>query len=315
MNQGDLAPAPGGPDPGSLGIPLLPGEPSPLDQSPQGWARWASLAISAAVLVAIGLAFRRLDFREVEALFPTSIAFWAVFVACYFSPAIGDWLVYRRLWKIPPAGAAALIRKLVSNEVLLGYSGEVYFYTWARRRAEVAAAPFGAIKDVAILSAVAGNGLTLVLVVLVWPLIPRFALGGSAVDWSVLAVAVMSFAIVIFQRRLLSLPARELRIIFMIHLVRICITTGLGMLLWHLALPSVALGMWAVLGAFKLLLSRLPLLPNKDMAFAGLAVVLVGRGVDVSAVVAMVATLMLMAHLLVGSLLAVGEFTDAELLR
>lgn len=46
------------------------------------------------------------------------------------------------------AGIGALLRKLVSNELLLGYLGEAQFYAWARSRTNMTTAPFGAIKDI-----------------------------------------------------------------------------------------------------------------------------------------------------------------------
>ena len=51
---------------------------------------------------------------------------------------------YRKLWGLPFSGIAALLRKMVSNELLLGYLGEVQFYAWARSRLNMATAPFGA---------------------------------------------------------------------------------------------------------------------------------------------------------------------------
>ncbi|MDK4807529.1 MAG: hypothetical protein OC190_13405 [Novosphingobium aromaticivorans] len=51
------------------------------------------------------------------------------------------------------------------------------------------------------------------------------------------------------------------------------------------------------------LLSRLPFMPNKDIVFAGLAVFLVGSGHQIVAAVTLLATLTLILHILVGSVL------------
>jgi hypothetical protein len=48
------------------------------------------------------------------------------------------------------------------------------------------------------------------------------------------------------------------------------------------------------------LLSRLPLLPNKDIVFAGLAVFLIGHDVQIGALMTMMASLILGTHILVG---------------
>ena len=41
---------------------------------------------------------------------------------------------------------AALIRKRIANEVAFSYSGEAYFYAWARQRAQMVAATVSAPK-------------------------------------------------------------------------------------------------------------------------------------------------------------------------
>jgi len=80
-------------------------------------------------------------------------------------------VIFRRLWRIPAEGAVALARKYVGNELLLGYIGEAYFYAWARQRAPLVGAPFGAIKDVAILSAMVGNAATIAIMAAAYPFI------------------------------------------------------------------------------------------------------------------------------------------------
>ena len=110
------------------------------------------------------------------------------------------------------AGFLALLRKKVYNELLLGYLGEAYFYTWARRRVSLDAAPFGAVKDVAILSAMAGNGVTLALLVVMLPMLgsSRLGLDTRMLVLSLGVVLVISVATMIWRRRVFSLPRGEL---------------------------------------------------------------------------------------------------------
>jgi len=286
----------------------LAGEPAPLIEGTGKWGRWLSLGFSAAILLVIVIELRRLNFVTVLGLIPVSAAFWATFIAYYFSPVIGDWIIYRHLWRLPRIAFIPLMRKLVSNELLLGYSGEVYFYSWARKNARLHAAPFGAVRDVSILSAVAGNGLTFVMVVALWPVIRKLQLSGPAFNWSLLALAVSSFGIVLLQRRFLSLSKRELHFVLSIQTLRICVTTALGILLWHLALPDTAVKLLIVLGALRLLLSRLPFLPNKEITFAAVVLLLFGKTGEVTAAVAMVATLVLIAHIVLGAVLSALDF-------
>src|SRR5438309_458535 len=288
------------------------GEPAPLIEGTGKWGRWLSLGFSAAILIVIVVELRRLNFITILGLIPVSAAFWATFVAYYLSPVIGDWIIYRHLWRLPRIAFVPLMRKFVSNELLLGYSGEVYFYSWARKNARLHAAPFGAVRDVSILSAVAGHGLTFLMVVALWPIIRRLSLSGPVFNWSLLALAVSSLGIVLLQRRFLSLSGRELRFVLLIQSLRICVTTFLGILLWQIALPTQPLILLVVLGALRLLLSRLPFLPNKEAAFAAGILLLLGKHDQVTVIVTMVATVVVLAHIIVGLLLSAADFAGLQ---
>ena len=277
-------------------------DPAPLATADRGWTWWAGVAFSVAILGAVLWQVRGIGLADIIAMVPRAPGFWLAFAAAYCSAPLMDWLIFRRLWCIPAAGFAALLRKLIGNELLLGYIGEVYFYTWARRRTGMTTAPFGAIKDVAILSALTGNAVTLVMLVLAAPLLAtmRFGIDARTLIASIAVVLLTSSAVLLFRRKLFSLPAPDLRFVAAMHLVRIGLNTGFNALAWHLVLPDVALQWWLLLSALRLLLSRLPLLPNKDIVFAGLAVFLIGHDIQIGALMTMMASLILGTHMLVG---------------
>jgi hypothetical protein len=302
-----LAPGPAANDP-ALG-PALPDVAVPKGLRERGWTWWLGAAISAAILVAVLLQLRQVNFALVRAMLPASPLFWIVFAISYLSAPAADWVIYRRLWRIPVAGFGALLRKLVGNELLVGYVGELYLYTWARRRTGMTSAPFGTIKDVAILSAMIANAVTLALVILAYPLLGTLHLGLDmrTLLISVSVIVATSTAILFLRKTLFSLPRRDLHFVARIHLVRIFMTTGLAALCWHLALPGVELQWWLLLATLRMLLSRLPLLPNKDIVFAGLAVFLIGRDAEIGALMTMMASLILVTHLFMGLLLVAAE--------
>lgn len=278
-------------------------DPLPLTAEAHNRSIWLSYLISAAILCGCLYQFRFVDVGRIQALVPRTLIFWLTFVAYYLAAPASEWIIFRRLWVLPPTGLATLVRKLVCNEILLGYSGEVYFYAWARRHAHVTNAPFGAIKDVTILSALAGNLFTLMMVTVAAPLLLTLQLGanGGAFVLSGAFVLLSSFATLLLRRRLFSLPRHELWIVTGIHLARIATTTVLAAAMWHLLLPAVAVGWWLLLATFRQLLSRLPFLPNKDLVFAGLATFIVGHDGSIVAAMALMATLILAAHLLAGA--------------
>lgn len=305
MYQGEFA-AGEAPQPAPIPLPEVQEVKSPR------FAGIFSALVSVALLVMVALQFRQMNFHEIVGMIPRHPEFWVVFAGYYLAGPFSEWIIYRRLWGIPLAAIAALLRKLVSNELLLGYLGEAQFYAWVRSRQTLAAAPFGAIKDVTILSALTGNIATLIMLVLAWPLVSAGIVGVEmkTAFLSLGIVLVTSFAIFLFRRRLFSLGRGQLWFITAVHSARILATLGLAALMWHLVLPDVAIGMWLVLATLRLLISRLPLLPNKDVVFAGLAVFLLGHDVEIASLLAMMALVLLVTHLVVGAILALVDLAE-----
>lgn len=263
--------------------------------------RWpALLGAGMSVLMVAGVARELLGdgLAGLTRSVPTSPLFYLFFAGLYLSLPVADFLIFRHLWDIPPSGLAATLKKRVANDVLLSYSGEAYFYGWARRRAGTVAAPFGAVKDVSILSAMAGNAATLALTAAAVALGRASSLPGlsGAVGWSAGLVIAMSLPFLLFRRRVFSLPGRELRWIFRAHLLRIVAGSALIGLAWAAAMPDVPVATWLLLAAGRLLVSRLPLVPNKDLLFANLAVAAIGPGHALSDLVAFTGALFLLTH-------------------
>jgi hypothetical protein len=287
---------------------------------PQDQPRWQagtrllSSLLSLLVIAAVIHEIRGVDVRSVFALIPAAPAFWLCFALSHLAQPITEWLIFRRLWTVGPAAFAALVRKLVYNELLLGYLGEVYFYAWARRRLQLEAAPFGAVKDVTILSAVAGNVVTLLMLSVAWPLASATQLGlqSRAVVMSLSVVLVTSMAMFLWRRQIFSLPRPDLRFIFSMHVGRIIAITGLSAVLWHVILPTIPVTWWLLLATIRLLISRLPFVPNKDVVFAGLAVFMLGHDVEIASLLTLMAGLILLTHVLVGSTFALSDLLRKE---
>ncbi|MEO5597584.1 MAG: hypothetical protein ABIQ66_03095 [Novosphingobium sp.] len=276
--------------------------PLPFVPPSQWWKSLLGPALSLAIIVAVLVQLRKLDWHQVWSVVPSSPLIWTVLAAGYFVGPFADWLIFRRLWAIPAGGFFALVRKTIGNEILLGYIGEVYFYDWARRRANISASPFGAVKDVAILSALAGNAMTLIMMIIAWPLLSALELGreGQLVLLSLGIVLLSSMAIMALRNRLLSLPKPELRFVFAVHCARIVVGSALLALAWHLILPGAGFPLWLMLSTIRMIISRLPLIPNKDIVFAGAAAFLVGHSGEIPAMMAMIATLTLAVHVILG---------------
>jgi hypothetical protein len=293
--------------------PIPKDDPIALDRKPSPWLTWATPALSVAILIAVGWQFRSLDIDSILSAVPRNPWFWVVFALYYVCGIIFDFAIFRKLWGIPAEGLLALARKNVSNALLVDYLGEAYFYSWARKRLRMITSPFGAVKDVAILSALASNVLTLVMLAIALPFAQYIDVGpyGRGIAISVGIIVAISTAVVVFGKRLFSLSKGELWWVGGVHVARLITANLLLALCWYLAQPHVPLGVWVVLVTVKMLLGRLPLISNQDVIFAGVVVFLVGSlaGSDeeIKLLMAMMATLVVITHVIVGFGLAVGD--------
>jgi hypothetical protein len=120
--------------------PAIP-ETAPQASGLRKWSAYLGPAVSVAILCAVLWQLRQLNWLMVVSIIPRSPLIWLVLAASYFAGPVADWVIFRKLWGIPISGLAPLLKKLVGNELLLGYVGEVYFYDWARRHVKMEGSP------------------------------------------------------------------------------------------------------------------------------------------------------------------------------
>lgn len=270
----------------------------PLTTIKSRWPAILGALVTVAMLAGLGHELFSSGLAGLNRATPRNPVFYIAFVGLYLTPPLADYVIFRRLWGIPLAGLVALIKKRIANDVVMGYSGEAYFYAWARQRTRLVAAPFGAVKDVSILSAIAGNAVTLTMIAVALPagrdLIPpemmRYVYGSLAVIFGT------SLPFLIFSRKVFSLPRAQLWAVLGVHCVRLILGAGFLALAWASAMPEVAIGTWLFLSAGRLLFSRLPLLPNKDLLFANFAILMIGEDQALSELIAFTAAAVLLVH-------------------
>lgn len=279
--------------------------------------RFGARAISIAVLAAALIGLKGVDFRSVIDLLPHRPLFWVVLTVTYFVPVMADWIIYHRIWRLPSSGIVPLTRKLIGNELIVGYLGDAYLFAWARQRRLAPSNAIAQIKDVAILSAAASSGATILFAAMAAP----FAglLSFHIPFWSVVAgsavVAAPPVVALTLGNALFVLPRKDLAIALGTHALRAIATPILLAVLWHLALPTLALQWWILLAAARLVLSRLPFVSNKDLILAGVAAMLFGHHTDITTVLTMVAAVMTLCHLTAGIVLSLGDVALASLKR
>jgi hypothetical protein len=213
---------------------------------------------------------------------PRGLGFYAVVLLQYYIQPIADLIIYRYLLGVGRAlPLTPLMRKRFVNN-FLDYSGEVYFFFWARKHLTL---PNGrlmhAVKDTNVLSASAA-------LVMVWlTLLAVLLSGGVRLPamlqnglWGTLALAslplALALALVAGGRKVTTLSRTEIFTTFGIHFVRSVVKLAMEFMFWWLsgALPSMVACLQFV--ALRVVVTRLPLVPNKDLVFVGVGIAVAG---------------------------------------
>lgn len=235
--------------------------------------RWG---IPAVLLVIIGRRLTELGWREIWIVRPANPGFYVLLVLQFFLQPFGDYLVYRNLWgqeNTPPM--AVILRKRLLNTFMLDYSGEAFFFFWAQARLKLKSGLLvHSIKDSNLLSG--GAGLAMVYLML----LALLAAGGlkippafNAHGWLYVVVGsvplILCAALVLGHRKLTSLSRTQIATTFAIHFSRAALVLAVEFGLWELsgALPSAVACLQFV--ALRLVVTRVPLVPNKDLIFVG----------------------------------------------
>jgi hypothetical protein len=242
---------------------------------------------------------------------PGNIGFYLLLVAQFFIQPFGDFLVYRNLWGAanrPPL--PVILRKRFLNSAMLDYSGEVFFYFWAQRRVKLAhSMVIHSIKDSNVLSA--GAGLTMVWVMALLLL----ATGGLKIPpsvtenlWIYLLIGSIPLwlcaILVLAHSKVTVLSRMQIAATYAIHFLRCVAVLAVEFGLWELsgALPGPVASLQFV--ALRLVVTRLPFVPNKDLIYVGAGIAAAGMANMAVTPIATVLVIIAAADLLLASTVA-----------
>jgi hypothetical protein len=242
--------------------------------------RWIVLI---GLLSYLGYSLTRLGWRHVWDARPHAVGFYLVLCLQFFVQPFADLIIYRNLLRIGrDLPFAVMLRKRFLNSVMLEYSGEAYLFFWARQNLDLKKGVLlHAVKDTNVLSA--GAGLAMIWLILLVPVttanvnlpallsanLHTFAMIGSI-------PVLLCLALIIGGHRVTTLSRGEIASTFAIHVARIIAVLSLEFAIWRLsgALPSAAFCLEFV--ALRLVVTRLPLIPGKDMLFVGIGMAAAG---------------------------------------
>lgn len=280
----------------------------PIRRHRARWPRVLATVLTGVML--IGLAHELFDhgLGGLTRTVPRSSWFYLLFLLSYFTTPVVDFIIFRRLWRVPANAFGALNLKRVANDLLIGVTGDAYFYAWARARLKMVTAPFGAVKDVSLLSGLAGNTAAILLGAVALPLGYRLIDPEvlRAMLWSLGLTGVVVGALLFLSPIVFSLARWQLWWIYRWSMYRIAISSLALAVAWHFAMPSASVWMWVFLMAGRLLVSRLPFLPNKDLLFANFAILVIGHDRALSELMAFTAASTLLMHIVVVGVFGAG---------
>ena len=268
--------------------------------------RWG---VPLALLVIIGRRLTELGWGGIWQARPSNAGFYILLVAQFFLQPFGDYFVYRSLWREQMPPLAVILRKRLMNTFMLDYSGEAYFFFWAQHHVKLPMPRIAhGIKDSNLLSGGAGLAMVFILAAILLavgglnlPVLPGskwiYVLAGTA-------PLVLCAGLIAAHRKMTVLSRRELATVFGIHFTRACLVLSIEFGLWQLsgALPNWIASLQFV--ALRLVITRLPVVPNKDLIFVGAGLAAAGAAHAAVTPVATVLVILAAADLMLAATVA-----------
>lgn len=216
----------------------------------------------------------KIGWLELWTAMPRTIWFYLIFLVLYFSLPITEQFIYRMsldfsFWE----GFKVFTKKKVLNQEVIGYSGEAYFYLWAKKNLKESSKHIlQIVKDNTIISALASTLTALVLLtifagVINLNLLDEKFLNKNTILFGSIILIVVTALLYRFRSSIISVDRRTAWKMFFTHELRIFWVYTLEIIQWMIVIPSVPLFVWFTFLSVKIITSRIPLLPNRDLLF------------------------------------------------
>jgi positive regulator of sigma E activity len=207
-----------------------------------------------------------------------------LYFVIYFSLPLAEVIIYKIKWPITFRDAfPVFIQKKVLNTDVVGYSGELFLYMWAKKYLKNPAKQvFIFIKDNNVLSSLASGIVTIFLLIFFisqgYINISDYLGDVNGWSWILLSVGAIIALLLIyrFRKAILALNRYDSMKIFSLHAGRIIFINVIQILQWHIARPDIAIPVWFTFSAVQILASRIPFLPSTDALFVNVALEISG---------------------------------------
>ncbi|MFQ5568195.1 MAG: hypothetical protein ACE5G0_00885 [Rhodothermales bacterium] len=241
------------------------------------------------ILGFLAYTLKDIDWRRVAAELPTNPLFYLLFLLLYFILPFAELLAYRITWTFDAwKSIPAFIKKRIYNKDVFQYSGEVFFFTWARKNVGLSNLELAkTIRDQNIVSSFSSTMVAFMMVVLF-----LYAGEKTVTDWvgeqglsillgAVVVVLVLTALGVRLRKYIFSMAWKTALLIFAVHVVRLVIGQTMQISIWAVAMPEVPLRVWFTYAALSIVITRIPFFPQTGLLFTSLSITMAG-GMQVS---------------------------------
>jgi len=281
--------------------------------------RWARRIFLVLMIIWLLYQLTEIGWNNVLKSLPVDPLFYILLLLLYLALPVSLLFVYSRIWKFPKLrGFLVFLLMKVYNQNVVGYSGEVYLYLWARKN--VGKKDLDILKDIKdnnILSSISSTiiAVGLLSAFVLTDQIKLFKWLPTPNSWyitaGIIVLIILGFVLYKFRHFIISMRFKTASSIFAIHSVRLLFIQFIQILQWHIELPHIPLHIWFTFVAMQLMMSRIPFLPNQDLLFFGASIKLTGVMHIPKAEIAG----LLLANQVVGKVISFALFSMTSLLK
>lgn len=246
--------------------------------------KWSQRIINLVVLSWLVYQLSNIGWLDVWQALPTQPLFYVLFLILFIQLPLFEIFIYRLTWYFNALQSIPIFFiKRVFNKDIMGYSGEVYFFTWATKILGIKKTEaFQIIKDNNIISSVASTLMSIGLLSIFF-----FTNQIKIIDWianqnlmyvvgGIIAVIALLIFFIKFRHLVISMPSKTALQIFGLQMGRLLLVQTLNLFMYYVVLPTVPLYIWFTYIAIEIILSRIPFLPSKDLIFVGIGISIAG---------------------------------------
>ncbi len=271
---------------GTQGQDRILGDRAELQPPPSRLLKVAAFIVRAGLLLAVAgflfIQLSKIGWGQVLISLPDQPVFYLLIGLHFMLIPTVELMIFAPLWRGSGLAKGAyfqtFLRKQALNDTVIGYSGDAYLLWWGRRQLGLNPTwVFHTVKDTTLLSAACSSMVTLLVASVLFflgyldPLLSGLPDAVPLLLGGLGAGALVIPLLALLGRRILGLPGDQIRRVCKLHVARQAISEGLLILQWSIALPNVPFSIWLALSAARMVITRVPMMPNKELTMLALA--------------------------------------------